>query len=193
LNRIVGTAREEKAGLIMMPTHNYGAFERLLLGSVTAKVLHDRQCPVWTGAHVEDGSAGELAIRHVLCAIDLSEHSRNTICWAAQLAEDFGARLTLAHVTAGVEMFGPGGTYVVPEFKEELRQYATEHIAKLQQEMSTHADVFIGSGSVPKQLNLAAQQTNANLLVIGCRPANGRLRANAYSIVRESSVPVLSV
>jgi nucleotide-binding universal stress UspA family protein len=190
---IVGTAREEKAGLIMMPTHNYGAFERLLLGSVTAKVLHDRECPVWTGAHIEDGPAGELAIRNVLCAIDLSEHSRNTICWAAQIAKDFDAHLTLGHVTAAVEMFGPGGAYVLPDFKRELTQYATEEIAKLQREMGTHADVFIASGNVPKQLNLAAQQTNADVLVIGCRPANGRLRANAYSIVRESSVPVLSV
>jgi len=190
---IVGITREEKAGLIMMPTHNYGALERLLLGSVTAKVLHDRECPVWTSAHVEDGPAGELAIRNVLCAIDLSEHSRNTICWAAQIAADFGAHLTLAHITAGVEMFGPGGAYVVPEFKEELTQYATEQIARIQQEMGTHADVFVGSGNVPEQLNLAAQKTNADVLVIGCRPASGRLRASGYAIVRELRVPVLSV
>jgi nucleotide-binding universal stress UspA family protein len=122
----------------------------------------------------------------------LSEHSCSTICWAAQFAEDFGAHLKLGHVTAGAEMFGPGGTFVLPDFKKELTQYATGQIAKLQQEMGTHAEVFIASGNVPKQLNLAAQQTNTDVLAIGCRPANGRLRANAYSIVRESSVPVLN-
>src|SRR5580692_5393075 len=46
-------AHSEGVDLIMMPTHGYGPFRRLLLGSVTAKVLHDAQCPVWTGAHME--------------------------------------------------------------------------------------------------------------------------------------------
>ena len=109
------------------------------------------------------------------------------------MAAEFGARLTLAHITAGVEMFGPGGTYIVPEFKKELTEYATEEIAKLQQEMGTQAEVFIGSGNVPEHLNMAAQQTNADVLVIGCRPAGGRLRANGYTIVRELKVPVVSV
>ena len=27
---------------------------RLLLGSVTAKILHDAECPVWTAAHVDE-------------------------------------------------------------------------------------------------------------------------------------------
>ena len=37
--------------IIMMPTHGYGPLRRLLLGSVTAKVVHDAQCPVWTNVH----------------------------------------------------------------------------------------------------------------------------------------------
>ena len=37
--------------LVMMPSHGYGPFRQLLLGSVTAKVLHDVKCPVWTTAH----------------------------------------------------------------------------------------------------------------------------------------------
>jgi len=38
--------------LVMMPTHGYGPFRQLLLGSVTAKVLHDVHVPVWTTAHM---------------------------------------------------------------------------------------------------------------------------------------------
>lgn len=30
----------------MMPTHGYGLFRSLLIGSVTAKVLHDAKCPI---------------------------------------------------------------------------------------------------------------------------------------------------
>src|SRR6185436_13454497 len=46
-------ARAEGVDLIMMPTHGYGPFRSLLLGSVTAKGLHDAECPVWTTAHME--------------------------------------------------------------------------------------------------------------------------------------------
>src|SRR5271157_473800 len=41
---IVEYATEEHIDLIMMPTHGYGPFRRLLLGSTTAKVLHDADC-----------------------------------------------------------------------------------------------------------------------------------------------------
>jgi len=33
----------------MLPTHGRTPLRRFLLGSVTAKVLHDRTVPVWTG------------------------------------------------------------------------------------------------------------------------------------------------
>ena len=110
---IVRTAQEEKADLIMMPSHGY-TFNQFLLGSVTAKVLHGTECPVWTGAHVEESPVQEFAIRNVLCAVDFGPHSHKTVSWAAQMAAEFGARLTLAHVTAGVEIWGPGGSYVNP-------------------------------------------------------------------------------
>src|SRR5271166_6415336 len=57
--------------LIMLPTHGYGAFRRLMLGSVTAKVLHDAMCPVWTGVHMEHVPRLEdISLRKVLCAVD---------------------------------------------------------------------------------------------------------------------------
>jgi nucleotide-binding universal stress UspA family protein len=44
--RIADYSEKENVDLIMMPTHGYGPFRQLLLGSVTAKVLHDVKCPV---------------------------------------------------------------------------------------------------------------------------------------------------
>src|ERR1035438_8823524 len=51
---VVDYAHREQTGLIIMPTHGYGPFRRYILGSNTAKVLHDADCPVWTGTHLPD-------------------------------------------------------------------------------------------------------------------------------------------
>jgi nucleotide-binding universal stress UspA family protein len=189
---IVETARAEKVDLIAMPTHGYGAFRRFLLGSVTAKVLHDSDCPVWTSAHLQEEPNREFSIRNILCAVDLSSHSSKTVQWAAQMAAEFNARLTLAHVTAGMEIYGPGPYQVDPSWTEALVSSASRQLKNLQQEVGTKAEVFIGSGDVPKMLSDAARQTSADVLIIG-RPPRGRLRASGYGIIRESYIPVLSV
>lgn len=189
---IVQMAQEEKADLIMMPSYGH-TFCQFLLGSVTAKVLHGTECPVWTDAHVEESPVQEFSIRNVLCAVDFTTYNHKAVLWAVQMAAEFGARLTLAYVTPGVELWGPGGSYVNPELKEELVGYASKQMAELQQDIGIKADVFIGSGDVPKVLSQAAKQTKADLLVTGCRPYGGHLRTHGYAIICAVPIPVLSV
>lgn len=189
---VVRTAAEKEADLIMMPSYGY-TFSQFLLGSVTAKVLHGTECPVWTGAHVEEPPVQKLAIRSILCAVDFKPHSHRTVTWAVNLADEVGACLTLAHVTASVEVWGPGGTHVNPRCQDELVGAATEHLTKLQKTMGTSAKVFIGSGDVPKVLSEAVAQTNADLLITGSRPYGGHLRTHGYAIICAVPIPVLSV
>jgi nucleotide-binding universal stress UspA family protein len=194
-HEIVKMARDRNVDLIMMSTHGYGSFYRFLLGSVTAKVLHEIQCPVWTGAHLEEAPAREFSIRRVLCSVELNAHSRHTVSLAAEMATAVNATLTLAHITGSVEIYGPGGSHVDPEWKEKLVGFAAEEIAKLQQEAGTKAEVIIDSGNVPDLLNRAAEQTEADVLVIGHIPGRSHLgdNGNGYGIIRVSQIPVLSV
>ena len=189
---IVQMAEKEKADLIMMASHG-SEFDQFLLGSVTAKVLRGTECPVWTGAHVEESPVQEFAIRNVLCAVDLGPRSEEVVSWAATIAAEFCACLTLAHVTASVELWGPGGSYVDQKLKAELIDDASHRIAKLQQDMSIQVEVLIGSGDVPKVLTEAVKQTKADLLVIECYPYAGNLRIHGYAIICAVSIPVLSV
>jgi nucleotide-binding universal stress UspA family protein len=194
-HEIVKTARDRNAGLIVMSTHGHGAFYRFLLGSVTAKVLHESHCPVWTGAHLEEAPAGEFSVRRVLCSVDLSPHSRHTASLAAEMAAAVDATLTLVHITTGVEVWGPGGSHVDPVWKEMIVGNAIKEIAQLQQDVGTKAEVIIDSGNVPELLNRAAEQTKADVLVIGHSPGRSHLGDNGegYGIIRESHIPVLSV
>jgi nucleotide-binding universal stress UspA family protein len=189
---IVQMAQKEKADLIIMPSHG-SAFCQFLLGSVTAKVLHESACPVWTGAHVEDASLQELAIRNVLCAVDVNTYDRKTVSWAARMAAEFNARLALAHVTDGVEFWGPGGDYVNVKWKDSLVSNASEHIAALQRTAGTKAEVFIASGNVASGLCKAVSDAKADLLVTGCYPYGGRLRTHGYATICAVPIPVLSV
>jgi len=189
---IIQTAQTEHADLILMASHGV-TFNRFLLGSVTAKVLYGTECPVWTGEHVEELPAREFAVRSVLCAVDLDSRSEEAVSWAAQLAAEFGARLTIAHVTASVEIWGPGGSYIDQKWKAALVADASQRIARLQRDLSPKAEVLIGSGDVPKVLSQAAKQTKADVLVTGCYPYAGNLAIHGYAIICAVPVPVLSV
>jgi nucleotide-binding universal stress UspA family protein len=194
-SEIVETARNRNVDLIVMPTHGRGALYRLLLGSVTAKVLHETQCPVWSGAHLEEGPTAGFSIRRVLCSVELNGHSRHTVSLASGIAEAVDATLTLVHITSSVEFYGPGGSQVNPALKETVVGFATKEIGMLQKEMGTNFDVIIDSGDVSELLNRAAEQTKADVLVIGHIPGRSHLgdNGNGYGIIRQSRIPVLSV
>jgi len=189
---IVQTAEEEKVDLIMMPSYSLTFYE-FLMGSVTAKVLHGTERPVWTGAHVQKLPRQKFAIHNVLGAVEFGPRADVTVSWAARMAAEFGARLTLANVTASVEFWGPGGHYVNEKLKEDLVRDASEQMSKLQQDTGVKADVFIGSGDVPKVLSQAAKHTDADLLVTGCYPYGGHLRTHGYGIICAVQIPVLNV
>ena len=179
---IVEFAHIEKCSLVVMPTHGYGPFRRFILGSNTAKVLHDADCPVWTGVHLEDAPAVlTIPIRHILCAVDLGPQSSRTYCWAARMAQEFGARLTLLHVV-------PGGADVHLAADEELR--------RMQEFVGADAERVLETGDPAVAICAAAQRLQADVLVIGRGSAAGvfgRLRTNAYAIIRQSPCPVVSV
>ena len=189
---IVETAEEEEVDLIMMPSYSL-AFYEFLMGSVTAKVLHGTERPVWTGAHVQGSPGQKFAIHNVLGAVEFGPRADVTVSWTAQMAAEFGARLTLANVTASVEFWGPGGGYVNEKLKGELVSNASQQMSKLQQDTGVKADVFIGSGDVPKVLSQAAKQTSADLLVTGCYPYGSHLATHGYGIICAVQIPVLSV
>jgi nucleotide-binding universal stress UspA family protein len=188
---IIQTAQDMRADLIMMPSHGR-TFEQFLQGSITAQA-DATECPIWTDAHAQGSPARESAIRNVICAVNFAGHSRKTVSWAAHVAAEFGARLWFAHVTAGVESWGPGGSQVDPAWSARLVGDAADRLAELQHDMGIKAEIFIGSGDVPTVLSEGVKQTNADLLVTGSRPYGVHLRTHCYGIISAVPVPVLSI
>jgi nucleotide-binding universal stress UspA family protein len=193
--KIVEYAHAENVGLIMMPTHGYGPFRRLLLGSVTSKVLHDADCPVWTGVHWENEEVEPMDLGHIVCAIDLGPNSAQTLSWASQLATEFKARLSIVHVVGALDP-RTEDYYFSPEWREYLMSKAREAIGAAQQSVGSQADAVLEMGDVAKSVSESAKRLKADLLVIGRGAAaagSGRFRTNAYAIIRQSPCPVVSV
>jgi len=192
-SEIVEVAREESMNLIVMPARGYRGFYRYLIGSVTATVIHETDRPVLTAAHLGQVPNHELGINHVLCGVTFSDHSRDVLKCAAKVAAEFQARLTIAHVTPDVEIYGPGGTYVDRGWRDELVGSAQELIVKIQQEVGVKAETAVESGDPGTALSRIAQKIGADLLVVGCHNSGGHLGSNGYGIISESEIPVLSV
>lgn len=192
--RIAEYSEQEKVDLVMLPTHGYGPFRRFLLGSVTAKLLHDVKCGIWTSAHTPDPPASPTGYRNVLCAVDLSTKSLPLLRWASKFAREHGAALKLVHaIPAAV----PGG--LEPEggrFLASLFDWAREDLAKLQMRAGTELETVLEGGDVAHVISEAARAGRADLIVIGrgvMQDIFGRMRSNVYSIVRESPCPVISI
>lgn len=188
-------AHTEGVDLIMMPTHGYGPFRSFLLGSVTAKVLHDAGCPVWTGAHMEEPPQKEhVACANVLCAVDGTPKSAPLMEWSAQFAKANNATLRLVHVIGGVQ--GWPERQLNREFEETMRKDAKGAIEKLERSAGVDAPICVAVGDVPGAVREEARRHAADLLVIGrglLHETFGRLRTRSYGIIRQAPCPVISI
>jgi len=180
--------------LIMLPTHGYGAFRRMIVGSVTEQVLRGASCPVWTGVHMENVPRLEdIGFRRILCAIDLGAQSCPTATWANKFATEYGAELSFVHAVLEAKDKSP---FAGESGHDELVRQATEQVRGVQACTRAEGQVFVVAGEVADGVCTIASRERADLLVIGRGVHDdvmGRLRANAYSIIRQSPCPVVSV
>jgi nucleotide-binding universal stress UspA family protein len=180
-NVIVNYAAKHPVDLIMLATHGYGRLSGMLLGSVAAKVLHEAECPVWTAAHTSEPTLlSHIDFQSILCAVDLGEGSSELWKDAEELAAGCSARLRLVHAVTDADLLGA----------------AREKAARMQQKAGTKLDQCVAGGEVSKVVRDAAEHNEADLVIIGrgkLRATMGRLRTHAYSIIRDSPCPVLSL
>ncbi|MBV8550609.1 MAG: universal stress protein [Acidobacteriaceae bacterium] len=193
--KIVEYARAEQVDLIMMPTRGCGPYRRFLLGSQTAKVLHDSDCPIWTSVHADETLPTEsVSYRKIASAVDLGSHTEPVLLWASGLASAFDARLLVIHVTRSVEPIVAEAS--MPDRQVELVRCATEQLTDLVKKLKVQAEIVVGSGSVIEETYNYAARFAADLLIIGRHEAKGlagRLNPHAYALIRESLCPVVSI
>ena len=127
--------------------------------------------------------------------VDLGPQSRKTLQWAAGLASHYGAKLYVVHALPCVAV--AGGENAAAEFRERFVVRAEEEASRLIESAAIgQAELVVETGDPPRVVCAVAERLRAEALVIGRGSAAGifgRLRTNAYAIIRQSPCPVVSV
>jgi nucleotide-binding universal stress UspA family protein len=129
----------------------------------------------------------------VLCAIDNQAASEHVLRWAWEWAEEFHADLTVVHAIPRLE---PPDDYLAAEGLTRRAEEATATVRCFLTKTGSHADILVDSGEPAAVVARAVKRAKADVVVIGRSPkagGMGRLRPQAYSIIRESPCPVISV
>lgn len=203
---ILGQAAEMKADLLVLGTHGRSGFERLLLGSVTEKVLRKAPSPVLTvptrGSEPEP--ADTVAFKRILCPVDFSGPSMVALNHAMSLAQESDAHLTVVHVLAH-DLEAPPAlleTYRVDltDFRRKVEEHAQDQLQKaIPDAVRAYCSVetmLLEGKPGPTILRLAGEQ-QSDLIVMGVQ---GRGMADVMLfgsttnlVVRGASCPVLTL
>jgi nucleotide-binding universal stress UspA family protein len=197
VGEILREAREWPADLIVMGTHGASGLERLVLGSVTERVLRGTTVPVLA---IPQGAADvtDLALTTVLCALDRSDASARALDYSVMFARAFGARLIVAHV---VEHFADEDPQFARHFdtdecfknaEAELRAWYTARVPPAAYDAGP-VEVELRSGKPSRELLAIAQSRQVDLIAVGTASGAAMFGSTAHTIVRSAEVPVLVV
>jgi nucleotide-binding universal stress UspA family protein len=201
---IVRHADDISADLLIMGTHGRGGFERLILGSVTEKVLRTTQRPVLTvPPPVHTPAPGPATYKTILCPLELSEASSRALEYALSLAKEADARLILLHVVEGVTEHphpSEAAHFNVPEYHRYLEQDAMTRLkAAIPDEARTwcQPEERVESGKAYREILRVAADTRAELIVMGVHGKGAIDRwlfgSTTNHIIREATCPVLTL
>jgi len=137
-------------------------------------------------------------VSSILCPVDFSEGSRAALCYAAALADHFGARLTVITVddpllakAAAMEMLEPP---LAAQSEAELRRFSDDVLPHVGAR-ATMLGFRVATGKPATEILREAHAISAGLIVIGSHGRSGLQKiffgSTTERVLRETTVPVL--
>ncbi|MBW1751469.1 MAG: universal stress protein [Deltaproteobacteria bacterium] len=192
--------------LVISATHGRSGLKRLLLGSVTERLMRTLSCPLMI---VHGKESGDLALstevfklKRILVGYDFSKDSDLALKYALSMAQEFEAELHLAHVVEppvyqDIQVANGSSAPVteqsrMPQLIEKLKQMIPEDARN----WCTVAPVLL-EGKADKELARYADQNDIDLIALGVR-GHGLVEtlfvgSTTDRVARRASCPVLSV
>jgi nucleotide-binding universal stress UspA family protein len=202
---ILDQATKMSADLLVIGTHGRSGFERLVLGSVTEKVLRKARCPVLTvPRRLPDAvPSGPVLFKRILCAVDFSESSMHALKYALSLAQEADGCLTVVHVLRAefVGQVGIGEEHVSfatlqRRHEEEARKLLDKAVPESTAAYCT-ADTMLLRGKPWREILRIASDRQAELIVMGVQGRGAAdlmfFGSTTQHVVREATCPVLTL
>ena len=202
VDEILGNARDMPADLVVMGTHGRGGFERLVLGSVTEKVLRKLTCPVLTvPPHAGKTPTVPGPFTSILCATDFSNASLHALEYAMSLAQEAGSTLTVVfslqwELEDEAELQAP----VVSEYRlmrEADSQKRLDALIPKSVRDVCKVETVMATGKASREITRIADNVLADLVVMG---VHGRgvvdltlFGSTTHYVIRHAHCPVLTV
>jgi nucleotide-binding universal stress UspA family protein len=199
--RIVEVAGQIGADLIVLGTHGRSGFQRLLLGSVTERVVRTARCPVVT-VPPPTVVTSHLPFKRVLCGIDFSDPSMAAFRVALSVARESDSTLTLLHVLE----FPAGDTaditlpFDMAAYRAAVQEDSTRRMMALITDDVREwcrPEPKVVHGRPYEQILAAAQEVSADLIVLGVHGRNALdlmlFGSTTNQVIRRATCPVLTL
>jgi nucleotide-binding universal stress UspA family protein len=194
---ILSFAQDQKSDLIVMGTHGLRGFDRLMLGSVTDRVMRRAPCPVLAvrepphdAVAVGQEQHSPHRLNRILACVDFSEDSEQALNYAFSAAAEYDAELTLLHVPEKV----PSAAKT-----EEAVAEVTAQLDKMippERRTALKIKTAVRIGKPYQQIIQFAQEAQIDLVTMGVR-GHGALDvavfgSTTYRVMQLGPCPVLS-
>ena len=201
-HEILTQATELGADLLVLGSHGRKGLGRLLLGSVTEKLLRTAKCPVMVVPPAAPQQAPPK-FEQILCPVDFSDSSLTALTAAMSLAQETDATLTLLHVIE-----------IPPEFDEQMpltdvnltairASAVASGLERLRDLVPESVRTFctvetsVVEGSAYRQILATAAEKHSDLIVMGVH-GRGALDllvfgSNTARVTRAATCPVLVI
>ncbi len=191
-------AQTQKTDVIVMGTHGRRGYDRLMLGSVTDRVIRRAPCPVLAvckpshDSMAADRERGhDHHLRRIIFCTDFSENSERALNYAISATEEYDAELTLLHVLEDVPR---------PAKTEQAIAAATEQLDKLippEGRETLKIKTAVRIGKPYRQIIQLALETQADMVAMGVH-GRGALDlavfgSTTYRVMQLGPCPVLAV
>jgi nucleotide-binding universal stress UspA family protein len=196
---------EADVQMMVLATHGLGGIARAWLGSVADALIRTAPKPVLLVRPADESfslaAAADRGIHHILVPLDGSRAAAEVLPWVRELAELFGARLTLLRVVSPLSwQVSPHSHDPYPAYQSPLsRDAALEDLEVLAEPMRagglTVATAVVDSVSAAAAIVDYGRTHGADVIAIGTEGAGSIRRFFLGSItdkvVRSGELPVL--
>ena len=195
---ILAFAQAQNADGIVMGTHGQRGFDRLMLGSVTDRVMRRASCPVLVVRNpprelMAPDKEGRPVhhLGQILFCTDFSENSERALNWAISATEEYDAELTLLHVLEEVSSAAK---------TEKAIAAAAEQLDKLmplEERKNLKVKTTVRIGKPYRQIIQFAEDEKIDMVAMGVR-GRGSLDlavfgSTTYRVMQLGPCPVLAV